>query len=85
MEYGGTLTVSATAIDSRVRITVADTGCGISDEDIGRVFDPYFTTKPEGTGLGMAMSSKIIEEHGGEITLESRMGKGTSVIVEIPC
>jgi two-component system, NtrC family, sensor histidine kinase HydH len=85
MEHGGKLTVSVTVADGRVRITVSDTGCGVAPEDIGRVFDPYFTTKPEGTGLGMAMSAKIIEEHGGEITLESQVEQGTSVIVEIPC
>jgi two-component system, NtrC family, sensor histidine kinase HydH len=85
MEHGGKLKVSATGAEGRVRIVVSDTGCGIAPEDIGRVFDPYFTTKPEGTGLGMAMSAKIIEEHGGEVTLESKQEQGTSVIVEIPC
>ena len=85
MEHGGRLTISAAGTDNRVRVVVSDTGCGIAPEDIGRVFDPYFTTKPDGTGLGMAMSAKIIEEHGGEITLESQPGQGTSVTVEIPC
>ncbi len=85
MEHGGKLTVSAAGAEGRVRIIVSDTGCGIAPEDIGRVFDPYFTTKPDGTGLGMAMSAKIIEEHGGEVTLESKQKQGTSVIVEIPC
>ena len=85
MEHGGKLTVSAIGTESSVRIIVTDTGCGIAPEDIGRVFDPYFTTKPDGTGLGMAMSAKIIEEHGGEITLESKQEQGTSVTVEIPC
>jgi two-component system sensor histidine kinase HydH len=66
-------------------VTVSDTGCGIEEKNLGRVFDPYFTTKPEGTGLGMAMSAKIVEEHGGSITLTSIVNQGTSVIVEIPC
>lgn len=85
MADGGELTISAARDGSKIRVQVTDTGCGISPEDLPRVFDPYFTTKPDGTGLGMAMSSKIIEEHGGQITLDSKEGQGTSVIVEIPC
>ncbi len=85
MTGGGTLTVSTEKTDEEsIKVVVTDTGCGISAENISRVFDPYFTTKPEGTGLGMAMSAKIVEEHGGSITFESEEGKGASVIVEIP-
>lgn len=84
MEEGGTLDIRVGATDRKVEIVVTDSGCGISEEDLGHVFDPYFTTKPEGTGLGMAMSAKIVEEHGGEIHLQSKLGQGTSVIVEIP-
>lgn len=85
MEAGGTLSVATTKTENSVKVTVTDTGCGIAPENIGRVFDPYFTTKPDGTGLGMAMSAKIVEEHGGRISLESSETQGTSVIVEIPC
>ncbi len=85
MEDGGTLAVRVGATDRKIEIVVTDSGCGISEEDLGRVFDPYFTTKPDGTGLGMAMSAKIIEEHGGEIRLQSKVRQGTSVIIEIPC
>ncbi len=85
MADGGTLTVSAAQTEDSIRVVVTDTGCGISAENISRVFDPYFTTKPEGTGLGMAMSAKIVEEHGGSISFESEEGRGTSVVVEIPC
>ncbi len=85
MAGGGTLTVSTMKTEESVKIVLTDTGCGVSADNISRVFDPYFTTKPEGTGLGMAMSAKIVEEHGGSITFESEEGKGTSVIVEIPC
>lgn len=85
MENGGTLDVRVGATDRKIEIVVTDSGCGISEEDLSRVFDPYFTTKPDGTGLGMAMSAKIIEEHGGEIRLQSTIGQGTSVIIEIPC
>ena len=85
MEDGGTLDIRAGATDRKIEIVVTDSGCGISEKDLTRVFDPYFTTKPDGTGLGMAMSAKIIEEHGGEIRLQSKVGEGTSVIIEIPC
>ncbi len=85
MTDGGTLSVTTAQVEGRVLITVNDTGCGIASENLGRVFDPYFTTKPEGTGLGMAMSAKIVEEHGGTISFESTEGQGTTVVVEMPC
>jgi two-component system sensor histidine kinase HydH len=84
MEKGGRIDVRAGATDRTVEVVVADSGCGISKEDLSHVFDPYFTTKPEGTGLGMAMSAKIIEEHGGTIYLRSKPGMGTMVVVAIP-
>lgn len=85
MENGGTLTIGTVKTDTSIQVVVTDTGCGIDDKNLDRVFDPYYTTKPEGTGLGMAMSAKIVEEHGGTITLQSTKEKGTSVTVEIPC
>lgn len=84
MESGGTLSITTTKAENSVKVIVKDTGCGIPAENLGRVFDPYFTTKPDGTGLGMAMSAKIVEEHGGTITLESSESQGCSVIVELP-
>ncbi|AGF79710.1 PAS domain S-box [Desulfocapsa sulfexigens DSM 10523] len=85
MSDGGTLSVRSVKSGDVIVITVTDSGCGISSENLGRVFDPYFTTKPEGTGLGMAMSAKIVEEHGGSMVVDSKEGKGTSVVIEIPC
>jgi len=85
MESGGALTISTMTTEKSVKVIVSDTGCGIEEKNIGRVFDPYFTSKPEGTGLGMAMSAKIVEEHGGTIVLKSIVNQGTSVIVEVPC
>jgi two-component system sensor histidine kinase HydH len=67
-----------------VVITVTDTGCGIAEEMLDRVLDPYFTTKPAGTGLGLAMAYKIIDEHGGSIRFDSRVGEGTRVTVTLP-
>ncbi len=85
MEAGGVLRVSLARRDERtVRITVADTGIGIPKEDLPRVFDPYFTTRSSGTGLGLAIVQKIVEAHGGEVRLESKPGKGTTVTVLLP-
>lgn len=85
MEQGGCLMVEAETAGDMVEIKVSDTGCGIAPESLDRVFDPYYTSKPEGTGLGLAMSAKIVEEHGGSVKLVSQEGQGTSVIVNIPC
>jgi signal transduction histidine kinase len=67
-----------------VEITVSDTGKGISEEDIDRIFDPFFTTSKSGTGLGLAITHGIIEQHGGTIRMESKMGQGTSCIIRLP-
>jgi two-component system, NtrC family, sensor histidine kinase HydH len=67
-----------------VRLTVADTGTGIESKDLAHIFDPYFTRKPSGTGLGLAIAQKIIESHGGRMTIESRVGKGTQVMILLP-
>ncbi|MCP3676955.1 MAG: response regulator, partial [Deltaproteobacteria bacterium] len=69
---------------SYIRITVKDTGVGISGETIEKVFDPYFTTKEDGSGLGLATSYAIIEKHGGLITVESALGEGTSFSIYLP-
>jgi len=85
MESGGVLTTAASAApDGTVRVQVTDTGAGIPEEDLGRVFDPYYTTKQSGTGLGLAIVHKIVEAHGGDIRLESEPGRGTTVTFRIP-
>ena len=60
-------------------IDIADDGEGIGAENLGKIFDPYFTTKSDGTGLGLALSAKIIEEHQGTISVDSTPGRGTTV------
>jgi two-component system, NtrC family, sensor kinase len=67
-----------------VQIEVRDSGIGIPKENIERVFDPFFSTRPEGSGLGMAISHQIVHEHGGFIDLESEVGKGTTFRIHFP-
>jgi signal transduction histidine kinase len=67
-----------------VRISVTDTGHGIAAEKLPEIFTPFFTTKPEGCGLGLAVVHSIIEEHGGEIDVSSIAGQGTTFTVSLP-
>jgi two-component system sensor histidine kinase HydH len=84
-EAGGTLRVTlGRQDDQRIRMSITDTGAGIRKEDLPRVFDPYFTTKPAGTGLGLPIVRKIVEAHGGEILLASEPGEGTTATVVLP-
>lgn len=85
MDREGILSVGVARQDGRtLRVSVSDTGTGIRKEDLGRVFDPYFTTKSSGTGLGLAIVHRIVEAHGGEIRLESESGKGTTFTILLP-
>ncbi|HSQ02706.1 MAG TPA: ATP-binding protein, partial [Burkholderiales bacterium] len=68
----------------RVGITVRDHGTGIAAEDLSRVFDPYFTTRPTGTGIGLAISRNIVEGLGGRISIASQPNRGTEVRIELP-
>ena len=70
--------------DRRVAITVTDKGPGIAPEDLPRVFDPFFTTRRTGTGIGLAISRNIIEGLGGRITVASERDRGTEVRIELP-
>jgi PAS domain S-box-containing protein len=70
--------------DGALKLVVRDNGSGIPEQLLGRVFEPYMTTKQRGTGLGLAIVKKIVEEHGGRISIESRLSSGTSVSVILP-
>ncbi len=85
MEGGGNLTIKA-EMDGRdwVRIMISDTGRGIPKAEIGKAFDYSYTTKEKGLGLGLPIAHKIIEEHGGRIAIESRVGIGTTVSISLP-
>jgi signal transduction histidine kinase len=85
MPDGGTLTVRGKAIsDSAIVIEVEDTGSGIPPEHLDRIFEPYFTTKEGGTGLGLALAHKIVEEHHGSIRVEGGVGSGATFVVTLP-
>ena len=89
MPQGGKLTIRANNISSpsngnrSVYISLADTGAGISENILQRIFDPYFTTKPQGNGLGLATCYSIIKRHGGEISVESTVGEGTKFTISL--
>lgn len=85
MPGGGTLILSADRHDdARVRMSVADTGVGMSDETRARLFSPFFTTKADGTGLGLISCKRIIESYGGSILVDSRLGEGTHFDMLVP-
>jgi len=84
MPKGGELTVSTRQINSTVEIKFSDTGVGISEDNQKLVFQPFFTTKASGTGLGLANAKRIIEQHNGTISIKSQVRVGTNVVITLP-
>ncbi|MBW2637801.1 MAG: PAS domain S-box protein [Deltaproteobacteria bacterium] len=85
MDEGGVLTTDLSQDGVKeIKIVISDTGKGIVRKDLGKVFDPYYTTKPSGTGLGLAIVHRIVEAHRGEIKVESKQGIGTTVTIILP-
>jgi PAS domain S-box-containing protein len=84
MPGGGSLVMTTKGADGWVEIAFRDTGEGIQKEILPHVFDPYFTTRPRGVGLGLAIAHRIVEGHRGTIDVESEVGKGTTMIVRLP-
>jgi signal transduction histidine kinase len=86
MLHGGTLSISSERVKNEIAIRIADTGVGIAEEHLPRLFDPFFSTKPpgQGTGLGLSVSMGIAQEHGGRITVESQPGEGSTFTVWLP-
>jgi len=82
---GGRIFLRLKKGDGRMTIVVEDSGPGMSPEVLGRIFEPYYSTKPSGTGLGLPITKKIIEDHGGSVRAESAPGKGTVVTIILPC
>lgn len=84
MPNGGRLSVTSDQADDTLHLEIIDTGRGISEELAKNIFEPFFTTKEQGLGLGMPYAKKIIEQHGGAITLVSRSGEGTTIRITLP-
>ena len=84
MHRQGTLRIRTDVDDTHVIIRFVDTGGGMSAESLSRVFEPYFTTKPSGTGLGLLIVRRIVREHGGELSIESPRNKGLTVTIRLP-
>jgi len=84
MTKGGTLTLQTGENDDGVWVSVADTGGGIPQEQINRIFEPFYTTKKKGSGLGLMIVQRIVRAHNGRIELESHVGRGTTFRLWLP-
>jgi PAS domain S-box-containing protein len=84
MPEGGELTITSSKSDGNLQIVVSDTGTGIKQEGIARIGTPFYTTKAKGMGLGLSICKRIVEAHGGSLTVESKDGGGTKVTVTVP-
>jgi len=82
---GGAVTVKTRPVDGEVEVSVIDRGAGIHPDQLENIFNPFFTTKKEGAGLGLSVVSKIVDLHGGRITVESEPGKGSVFRLFLPC
>jgi signal transduction histidine kinase len=84
MPDGGDLTVNITASDDKAFVTIEDTGTGVPRENLPKLFDPFFSTKITGLGLGLAMTRRVVEEHGGKVDFQSEEGKGSAITISLP-
>ncbi len=84
MKRHGTLRIRTDVDDTHVIVSFVDTGSGMSAGNLSRVFEPYFTTKPSGTGLGLLIVRRIVREHGGELSIESAEGEGLTLTIRLP-
>ncbi len=86
MPNGGTLTVDSKSPEdrSRIEIRIIDTGFGIPEDQIEKMFKPFFTLKQKGLGMGLYLAKRIVERHGGTIDLSSVEGQGTTILLKLP-
>jgi signal transduction histidine kinase len=84
MPKGGTLTIASTRSGDNVHITFKDTGEGMTTETLAKLWSPLFTTKAKGMGFGMAITKRLVEAHGGSISVETKVGKGSTFTVTLP-
>lgn len=85
MQENGNIMIETSSDDKMVYITISDDGPGIPKEVLARIFEPYFSTKKEGMGLGLTLVKKTIDDLWGTINIESELGKGTKVNIKLPC
>jgi len=83
MPDGGVLTVRTRPLEDALEVTVADTGSGIASDHLERIFEPLFTTKSKGIGLGLSLAKRLAEANGGTIRVESALGHGSRFVVEL--
>jgi two-component system sensor histidine kinase HydH len=84
MPSGGELTIQAAHDDGEVCLSLIDTGSGMTPEVLSRLFRPFFSTKPGGTGLGLATTRRIVRAHGGRLAVQSEVGRGTKFTIQLP-
>jgi two-component system, sporulation sensor kinase E len=84
MARGGVLRIQTAAVGEEVWVSLSDTGGGIAPEQLNRLFEPFYTTKKKGSGLGLMLVQRIVRAHGGRIELDSRAGQGTTVRIWLP-
>jgi signal transduction histidine kinase len=84
MPQGGLITIQVQAQDDSVRLSIIDTGEGMSPEVLAQIFRPFFSTRPNGSGLGLPTTKRIIEAHGGQISVQSELHRGTRVDITLP-
>ena len=84
MENGGILRIEAHSFKDRVEVVISDSGSGIPPDQMEKIFNYYYTTKEKGVGLGLPIAHRIIEAHGGQLKVESKVGVGTKVTVTLP-
>jgi signal transduction histidine kinase len=84
MPKGGTLAITTNKTESHVEIVFSDTGSGMPEESMKKIFTPLFTTKAKGIGMGLAICKKIVEQHGGTIGAKSKAGQGTAFTIRLP-
>jgi two-component system sensor histidine kinase DctS len=84
MNDGGSLRVATTNGGGEVKLTIEDDGCGMTAEQVQNMFEPFYTTKSQGLGLGMSLAAKVIEQHGGSVQVDSRVSRGTQVKITLP-
>lgn len=81
---GGDLTINSSDDENYISVVISDTGSGIPEENLTKIFEPLFTTKPKGIGLGLAIAKRLVEQNGGKIEVTSQVGKGSTFTVKLP-